>query len=147
MEEEARLPHQGLSCRGDGHRQGAVVGAVELQPCRRGLRPRLPNSPQSAHHEDVTQLHRRWCDPSSGLDNWHRPVQDRHVTRRVQDAVRAAVSPGESLATPTDRGRFSVAQYTPQRLVLLLGKTETPVRLPGMRWKECLLTCEAAAGC
>jgi hypothetical protein len=48
----------------------------------------------------------------------------------VEDAIRAAVSPGEQLATPTGRGRFIVARYTTDGLVLLLGRKEAWTPLP-----------------
>jgi hypothetical protein len=49
---------------------------------------------------------------------------DRGVAGRVEDAVRKSSLPGEHLATPTGRGRFTVARYTSDGLVLLLGKKE-----------------------
>ncbi|HEU5031541.1 MAG TPA: hypothetical protein VFV01_41955 [Spirillospora sp.] len=52
------------------------------------------------------------------------------MTGRVEDAIRAAVSPGEQLATPTGRGRFTVARYTTDGLVLLLGRKEAWTPLP-----------------
>jgi hypothetical protein len=56
--------------------------------------------------------------------------QDRSVTKRVEDAVRAAVSPGSLLLTPSGRGRFTVARYTSDGLVLLLGGKEAWTPLP-----------------
>jgi hypothetical protein len=52
------------------------------------------------------------------------------VSGKVEDAVRAAVAPGEVLATPSGRGHFRVARYMADKLVLLLGETEaqTPLR-------------------
>lgn len=49
---------------------------------------------------------------------------------RVEGAVRAAISPGDLLATPSGRGHFRVAQYTPDELVLLLGEQEWRTPLP-----------------
>lgn len=52
------------------------------------------------------------------------------MTGRVESAVRGAVSPGEFLVTPTGRGRFKVARYTTEGLVLLLGAKEAWTPLP-----------------
>lgn len=52
------------------------------------------------------------------------------VTGRVEQAVRAAVVPGELLKTPTGRAPFSVARYTSEGLVLLLGAEEAWTPLP-----------------
>jgi len=49
---------------------------------------------------------------------------------RVEAAIRAAIKPGEELTTPTGRGRFSVARYTSDGLVLLLGQQEAWTPLP-----------------
>lgn len=48
---------------------------------------------------------------------------------RVDEAVRAAVSPGDQLTTPSGRGHFTVARYT-DGLVLLLGEKEAWTPLP-----------------
>ena len=48
----------------------------------------------------------------------------------VEDAVRGAVSPGDRLATPSGRGQFTVAWYTADGLVLLLGEKEAWTPLP-----------------
>lgn len=48
----------------------------------------------------------------------------------VEAAIRTAVAPGQQLQTPSGRGQFSIARYTAAGLVLLLGQTRTPVRLP-----------------
>lgn len=48
----------------------------------------------------------------------------------VEAAIRQAVAPGEPLRTPSGRGQFSIARYTAEDLVLLLGRTQTPARLP-----------------
>ena len=52
------------------------------------------------------------------------------MTGRVESAIRGSVSPGELLATPTGRGRFKVARYTSEGLVLLLGAKEAWTPLP-----------------
>ena len=52
------------------------------------------------------------------------------MTRRVENAVRGSVSPGELLTTPTGRGRFKVERYTSEGLVLLLGAKEAWTPLP-----------------
>lgn len=52
------------------------------------------------------------------------------MARLVEDAVRTAVSPGEALVTPSGKGRFTVARYTPDGLVLLLGQKEASTPLP-----------------
>jgi hypothetical protein len=57
---------------------------------------------------------------------------DRLMTERMEAAVRMAVAPGARLRTPTGRGQFSVAQYTADGLVLLLGDKEAWTPLP---WK------------
>jgi hypothetical protein len=59
--------------------------------------------------------------------------EDRCVTGRVEKTVRESASPGELLPTPTCRGRFKAERYTPEGLVLLLGRKEawTPFRLVG----------------
>ena len=44
--------------------------------------------------------------------------------------MRAAVTPGEPLQTPTGRGTFSVTRYTTDGLVLLLGAKEAWTPLP-----------------
>lgn len=50
--------------------------------------------------------------------------------RSVEAAVRGAVSPGDRLVTPSGRGQFTVAGYTSDGLVLLLGEKETRARVP-----------------
>jgi hypothetical protein len=52
------------------------------------------------------------------------------VAGRVELAVRGAVSSGERLATPSGRGHFTVASYTGDVLVLLLGEKEAWTPLP-----------------
>lgn len=52
------------------------------------------------------------------------------MTGPVENAVRASVPPGELLATPTGRGRFTVKRYTTEGLVLLLGEKEAWTPLP-----------------
>ncbi len=56
--------------------------------------------------------------------------EDRSVTGRVEAAIRGSVSPGNPLATPTGRAGFTVARYTTEGLVLLLGKQEAWTPLP-----------------
>jgi hypothetical protein len=48
----------------------------------------------------------------------------------VEAAIRRAVAPGELLRTPSGRGQFRIDRYTGEGLVLLLGRAQTPVRLP-----------------
>ena len=55
---------------------------------------------------------------------------DRSVTGRVEDAVRGAVSAGNHHAAPSGRGQFTVAHYTTNGLVLLLGEKEAWTPLP-----------------
>lgn len=55
---------------------------------------------------------------------------------RVEQAVRAAVSPGELLATPTGRGHFTVARYSADGLVLLLGEKQAWTPLPWRALEE-----------
>lgn len=52
------------------------------------------------------------------------------MTGRVEVAVRDSVSPGDRLATPSGRGQFTVARYTSDGLVLLLGEKEAWTPLP-----------------
>jgi hypothetical protein len=40
----------------------------------------------------------------------------------VEDAIRRAVTPGDELATPSGRGHFSLAPFTADDLILLLGE-------------------------
>jgi hypothetical protein len=47
-----------------------------------------------------------------------------------------AVAPAARLRTPTDRGRFSVARYTTDGLVLLLGDKEAWTPLPWQALEE-----------
>ncbi|MBO0729008.1 MAG: hypothetical protein J2P57_07090 [Acidimicrobiaceae bacterium] len=49
---------------------------------------------------------------------------------RVEIAVRGAVCPGDRLTTPSGRGQFTVARYTSDGLVLLLGEKEAWTPLP-----------------
>ena len=49
---------------------------------------------------------------------------------RVESAVRAAITPGDVLATPSGRGRFTIARYTTGTIVLLLGEKEAWTPLP-----------------
>jgi hypothetical protein len=58
------------------------------------------------------------------------------VIGRVESAVRGSVSPAELLATPTGRGRFKVARYTTEGLVLLLGTKEAWTPLPWRALKQ-----------
>ena len=58
------------------------------------------------------------------------------MTGRVEQAVRAAVAPGEPLQTPTGRGTFSIARYTSDGLVLLLGAKEAWTPLPWAALEE-----------
>jgi hypothetical protein len=58
------------------------------------------------------------------------------MTGRVESAVRAAVRPGEILWTPSGRGRFSIAEYTSDGLVLLLGEKQAWTPLPWRALEE-----------
>jgi hypothetical protein len=62
--------------------------------------------------------------------------QDRSVAGRVESAVRAAITPGDVLATPSGRGQFTVARYTTDSLVLLLGEKEAWTPLPWRALEE-----------
>ncbi len=55
---------------------------------------------------------------------------------RVEDAVRREVLPGESLTTPSRRGRFIVARYTVDGLILLLGEKEARTPPPWRALEE-----------
>jgi hypothetical protein len=61
---------------------------------------------------------------------------DRSVTGKVEDAIRAAVTPGDVLATPSGRGHFTVARYTTDAIVLLLGEKEAWTPLPWRALEE-----------
>jgi hypothetical protein len=54
----------------------------------------------------------------------------------VEQAVRSAVSPGQSLSTPSGRGTFSVARYTADKIVLLLGEKEAWTPIPWRALEE-----------
>jgi hypothetical protein len=56
--------------------------------------------------------------------------QDGGMTGHVEAAVRGSISPGDRLATPSGRGQFTVARYTGDGLVLLLGEKEAWTPLP-----------------
>jgi hypothetical protein len=55
---------------------------------------------------------------------------------RVEAAVRGSISPGDRLATPSGRGQFTVARYTGDGLVLLLGEKEAWTPLPWRALEE-----------
>lgn len=50
--------------------------------------------------------------------------------RSVERAIRSTTGPGTRLRTPTGRGEFSIAEVDARGVVLLLGRSEVPVRLP-----------------
>jgi hypothetical protein len=52
------------------------------------------------------------------------------VAGSVEAVVRKAVCPGDWLATPSGRGQFTVARYTADGLVLLLGEKQAWTPLP-----------------
>lgn len=54
----------------------------------------------------------------------------------VEAAVRGAISPSDRLATPSGRGRFTVARYTADGLVLLLGEKEAWTPLPWLALEQ-----------
>lgn len=54
----------------------------------------------------------------------------------VERAVRGSVTPGDALRTPTGRGVFTVARYTNDALVLLLGAKEAWTPLPWAALEE-----------
>jgi hypothetical protein len=58
------------------------------------------------------------------------------VAGPVEIAVRTAVREGDRLPTPTGRGTFSVARYTDDGLVLLLGEKEAWTPLPWVALEE-----------
>ena len=58
------------------------------------------------------------------------------VTGRVETAVRATSPPGVPLLTPTGRGRFSVARYSSDGIVLLLGAKEAVTPMPWRALEE-----------
>jgi hypothetical protein len=58
------------------------------------------------------------------------------MTGRVEQAVRSAVSPEERLNTPTGRGTFSVARYSVDKIVLLLGEKEAWTPIPWQALEE-----------
>jgi hypothetical protein len=70
------------------------------------------------------------------MDTGQHLGQDRSVAGRVESAVRTAITPGDVLATPSGRGRFTVARYTTDALVLLLGEKEAWTPLPWRALEE-----------
>jgi hypothetical protein len=58
------------------------------------------------------------------------------MTGPVEEAVRGAISPGDRLATPSGRGHFTIARYTADGLVLLLGEKEAWTPLPWRALEE-----------
>jgi hypothetical protein len=64
------------------------------------------------------------------MDTGQQLDQDHSMAERVERAVRAAITPGDVLATPSGRGQFTIARYTTDSLVLLLGQKETWTPLP-----------------
>ncbi|WP_146087406.1 hypothetical protein [Thermomonospora echinospora] len=58
------------------------------------------------------------------------------AVKLVENVVRAAISPGDSLVTPSGRGQFTVARYTSDGLVLLLGEKEAWTPLPWRALEE-----------
>lgn len=61
---------------------------------------------------------------------------DRSVTGPVERAVRGAISPRDQLSTPSGRGNFTVARYTADGLVLLLGQKQAWTPLPWRALEE-----------
>jgi hypothetical protein len=70
------------------------------------------------------------------MDTGQHLGQDHSVAGRVENAVRTAITPGDVLATPSGRGRFTVARYTTDSLVLLLGEKEAWTPLPWRALEE-----------
>jgi hypothetical protein len=58
------------------------------------------------------------------------------VAGRVERAVRAAITPGDVLDTPSGRGQFTIARYTTDSVVLLLGEKEAWTPLPWRALEE-----------
>ena len=58
------------------------------------------------------------------------------MTGPVESAVRTALRPRETLLTPSGRGRFSIAEYTSDGLVLLLGEKQARTPLPWRALEE-----------
>jgi hypothetical protein len=61
---------------------------------------------------------------------------DHSVTGRVEEAVRAAVSPGDRLAISSERGHFIVTRYTTDGLVRLWASRGEPSESKGL-WGFC----------
>jgi hypothetical protein len=55
---------------------------------------------------------------------------------RVEAAVRGAIPAGSRLSTPTGRGEFTLARYSGEGLVLLLGEKEAWTSLPWRALEE-----------
>jgi hypothetical protein len=70
------------------------------------------------------------------MDTGQHLGQDRSVAGRVESAVRAAITPGDVLTTPSGRGRFTIARYTTDTIVLLLGEKEAWTPLPWRALEE-----------
>jgi hypothetical protein len=58
------------------------------------------------------------------------------VAGSVEHAIRTAIAPRDILATPSGRGHFTVARYTADMLVLLLGEKEAWTPLPWRALEE-----------
>ena len=100
---------------------------------RMGCLPRLASAALhlTSHRTpvDTGPSRPRGCT-SAGVDSVGAIADAGSVTGRVEQAVRAAVVPGQPLQTPTGRGTFSVARYTTEGLVLLLGAKQAWTPLP-----------------
>ncbi len=82
------------------------------------------------------QLYGRSRHAESRIDTGQYLGEDHSVAGRVERAVRAAITPGDILATPSGRGQFTIARYTTDSLVLLLGEKEAWTPLPWRAMEE-----------
>ena len=58
------------------------------------------------------------------------------MTGRAEEAIRAAATPGDVLATPSARGHFTIGHRTPDALVLPPGEKEARTQLPRRALEE-----------
>ena len=58
------------------------------------------------------------------------------MTGRAEDAIRAAVTPGDVLATAPTRGHFTIGHRTPDALILPPGEKEARTPLPRRALEE-----------
>lgn len=123
-----------------GHRSGSRSAHH-----RKWGRQRSRNQHQSAQVSRCRSPSRSWGEcgapvlpspTSPGLTSAPGLGHDGFMAGRVEQAVRSAVTPGHRLSTPSGRGTFSVARYTADKIVLLLGEKEAWTPIPWQALEE-----------